>query len=95
MIKIITATQAKNLFGETIKQVYAGNDHVMVEKSGIPVVAIIPISDYEVLADSQHDVGTEIKAKIRNARRAGNSRTLLRNLARSRSASDHLKPTQS
>ncbi len=55
MIHTVSATHTKNSFGEIIKQVYAARDHVIVEKGGIPVVAIIPISEYEPIYASQRE----------------------------------------
>ena len=49
MVKVIKATEAKNRFGEIIKQAYLGEEHVIVKRGGIPVVAIVPIADYERL----------------------------------------------
>lgn len=48
-IRIVTATEAKNNFGALIKSAYARDQHLIVEKSGIPVVAIIPMADYQQL----------------------------------------------
>jgi len=45
-VRVVSATEAKNKFGEMIKHAYAGDAHLIVEKSGIPVVAIIPMADY-------------------------------------------------
>jgi len=45
-VRIVSATEAKNKFGEMIKHAYASDVHLIVEKSGIPVVAIIPMADY-------------------------------------------------
>lgn len=44
MIRTITATRAKNRFGELIKRVYTSGEHVIVEKDGLPVVMISPVS---------------------------------------------------
>ena len=49
IIRVVTATQAKNNFGAIIKAAYASDEHLIVEKSGIPVVAIIPMADYQQL----------------------------------------------
>ncbi|MBI2611868.1 type II toxin-antitoxin system prevent-host-death family antitoxin [Candidatus Gottesmanbacteria bacterium] len=49
MVKIINATEAKNHFGELIQQVYLHGQHLIVKKDKIPVVAIVPIADYEHL----------------------------------------------
>jgi prevent-host-death family protein len=48
-VRVVSATEAKNRFGEIIKHAYAADEHLIVEKSGIPVVAIIPMADYRQL----------------------------------------------
>jgi prevent-host-death family protein len=48
-VRVVSATEAKNKFGEIIKHAYAADEHLIVEKSGIPVVAIIPMVDYQRL----------------------------------------------
>ena len=50
-IRIMSATEAKNKFGAMLKQAYGADEHVIVEKGGIPVVAIIPIAAY------RHSIG--------------------------------------
>lgn len=44
----ITATQAQRRFGELIRRVFSGHEQVIVEKDGLPVMAIIPMGEYEV-----------------------------------------------
>jgi prevent-host-death family protein len=46
MVKTVTATEAKNRFGEMIKGAYLNDEHLIVKRDGIPVVAIISIQDY-------------------------------------------------
>ncbi len=57
MERTIPATRAKNNFGEVIREVYCSGVGVIVEKSGIPVVAIVPISDYESLLKNRKTGG--------------------------------------
>ncbi len=65
-IRIVTATEAKNKFGEMIKHAYASAEHLIVEKSGIPVVAIIPMSDYEQLVpQAEVDAAERVAAASR------------------------------
>ena len=64
-IATISATEAKNRFGDVIRRAYRGQEHIIVERGGIPVVAILPISDYEqflkkVQPDAIETVGTDI-----------------------------------
>jgi prevent-host-death family protein len=47
IIRIVTSTEAQNKFGEMLKRAYANAEHVIIEKSGIPVAAIIPVADYQ------------------------------------------------
>ena len=49
MVRTVTATEAQNRFGALIKHAYADEEHVIVERGGIPVVAIVPMQDYERL----------------------------------------------
>lgn len=44
---VIGATEVRNNFGKLINRVYKKQEHLIVEKSGIPVVAIIGIREYE------------------------------------------------
>lgn len=46
MLDSIPATKAKNNFGELIKRVYTSGEPVVVEKGGIPVVVILPHSQF-------------------------------------------------
>ncbi len=79
MILTIAATRVKNSFGEIIKHVYAAGDQVIVEKGGIPVAAIIPMSDYEPLYRSQGEVDQELVKKISNAGKLAQANRQLKN----------------
>ena len=61
-VRVVSATEAKNKFGEIIKHAYASDEHLIVEKSGIPVVAIIPMADYQRLVHS--GAAPEIAPKV-------------------------------
>jgi prevent-host-death family protein len=43
----IPATQAQRKFGDVIRRVFSGQEHIVVEKDGLPVVAIISMTEYE------------------------------------------------
>lgn len=51
-VRTVSATEAKSRFGEMLRRAYAGDEHLIVEKGGIAVVAIIPVSDYQQLLDA-------------------------------------------
>ncbi len=49
MPKTIPATTAHRNFAELIKRTYSGKEHFIVERGGLPVVAIISMTEYESL----------------------------------------------
>jgi prevent-host-death family protein len=75
MVRTVTATEAQNRFGALIRRAYADEEHLIVERGGIPVVAIVPMQDYERLVASEHlpeevadDVAVSSKAAAARAR---------------------------
>lgn len=46
-IRVVSATEAKNRFGEMIRHAYQDAAHLIIQRDGIPVVAILPMADYE------------------------------------------------
>lgn len=48
-VRIVTATEAQNKFGTLLKRAYAAAEHLIIERDGIPVAALIPIADYQRL----------------------------------------------
>lgn len=77
MVRTVSATEAKNRFGMMIKQAYAADEHLIVERGGIPVVAIVPIQDYaRLIADEE--LNTELAVDIAQGSRAANARNRLR-----------------
>lgn len=47
MKTVIGATEVRNNLGTLLNRVYRGEEHLVVEKLGIPVAAIINIKEYE------------------------------------------------
>jgi len=43
----ISASEARQYFGKVIQRAYSGLEHLVVEKNGLPVVAILSFRDYE------------------------------------------------
>ncbi len=72
-VRVVSATEAKNKFGEIIKHAYAANEHLIVEKSGIPVVAIIPMADYQQLVHAG-SASPEVAQKVDEASRRAQAR---------------------
>lgn len=46
-IRTVNATHAKNAFGEMLREAYQSEQHVIIEKTGMPVAVLVPIADYE------------------------------------------------
>ena len=46
-LKIVTALKARKIFGTIMNAVSFGNDQYIVERKGVPMVAIIPIKKYK------------------------------------------------
>lgn len=66
--KIIGATEARKNFSQLVNLVHRREEHLVVEKLGIPVVAIISMQDYEqyqrFLAQRMHkDLGRKMGAE--------------------------------
>ena len=70
-IKVVTATEAKNRFGDLIRGAYLREEHLIVKRDGVPVVAIIPMSDYERLVnieDMPEGIAEEVEVSIHEER---------------------------
>lgn len=56
--KVIGATEARNKLGKLLNRVYQGQEHLVIEKLGIPVAVMISMRDYEhfrrLLAQEYH-----------------------------------------
>ncbi|MGB8648694.1 MAG: type II toxin-antitoxin system Phd/YefM family antitoxin [Anaerolineae bacterium] len=48
-MRIVGARQAKNSFGEVLRRVYEDDEMQIIERSGMPVAAIISMTDLERL----------------------------------------------
>jgi prevent-host-death family protein len=75
MVRVVTATEAKNRFGEVIKRAYLNDEHLIIQRDGIPVAAIVPMADYERLipaeelpAEVAHTVSTAVKEELARQR---------------------------
>ena len=48
-VRVVPASQAKNNFGAVIKRVYENEETQIIERGGLPVAAIVSMSDLERL----------------------------------------------
>lgn len=67
MQKVIPATEVRNKLGQLLNRVHRSEEHLVVEKLGIPVAAIISMRDYEqyrqLLAAAKHaELGRKVGA---------------------------------
>jgi prevent-host-death family protein len=67
VVRIVTATEVKSNFGEIIKRAYASDEDLIVERGGIPVVAIIPISVYQKNVGAPPDAAPDIVQRVATA----------------------------
>jgi prevent-host-death family protein len=70
-IRVVTATEAKNRFGDIIRGAYLREEHLIVKRDGVPVVAIVPMSDYERLLDTEDlpaDIADEVAASVKEVK---------------------------
>ena len=67
MVKIVNATEAKNRFGDMIQRAYLRGQHLIIKRGDIPVVAIVPISDYERFIP-QDKISTDLANSMREDR---------------------------
>ncbi len=68
----IGATDVRRKFGEVVQRIYSGDKHFVVEKGGLPVVAIISMAEYAELmqARDHHETGrTERLQRFEDAAR--------------------------
>ncbi len=68
MQKVVPATEVRNNLGEFLNRVYRREEHLVVEKLGIPVAAIISMQEYDqfrrLLAQRQLiDLGRKVGAE--------------------------------
>jgi prevent-host-death family protein len=45
-VRAVSASQFKQNFGEIMRRVYEDNEIVMIERSGVPVAFLTPVSDF-------------------------------------------------
>ncbi|MBF0606487.1 MAG: hypothetical protein HQL61_02905 [Magnetococcales bacterium] len=51
MLKIISAVKTRQEIGQIMDDVYTASDTYIVEQEGIPLVAIVPMSEYKKMQD--------------------------------------------
>lgn len=67
----IPATKAHREFGDLIRRAFSGREHFIVEKDGLPVVAIISMLEYEELMKDRERRQQKLKRFEQIARQIG------------------------
>jgi prevent-host-death family protein len=68
MLNSIPASLARSNFGEIIRRVYEGAETLVVERAGLPVVAIISIDELERLLPEQAKTMPRIEMSAKRER---------------------------
>jgi prevent-host-death family protein len=68
--RAIKLTEARSTFRALVNDVYRTHDRVIVEKSGIPVAAIVSVADLERLDRFEREADNAIAA-VRATKRSG------------------------
>jgi prevent-host-death family protein len=66
----IPATQAQRKFGEVVRRVFAGREHFVVEKDGLPVMAIISMKEYDEFMQERDRRDQEKQERLKKFERA-------------------------
>src|SRR5260221_14613650 len=49
----ISSTNAQRQFGDVIRRAHSGEEHIIVQQNGLPLVAMISISEYDDLMEER------------------------------------------
>jgi prevent-host-death family protein len=63
MTVTITATEAKNRFGEVIRRVCKDGERLVVERGGLPAVVIMSVRDYQAMCEGNHRSATTVRGR--------------------------------
>jgi prevent-host-death family protein len=69
----IPASQVHRNFGELIRRAFAGKEHFIVEKDGLPVVAILSVAEYQNLLDERAGREQDHQRRLREFEAAARS----------------------
>ena len=61
----INATIAHRQFGDLIKRAFSGKEHFIVEKEGLPVVAILSMTEYDELMKEREQYEQEKQRRLK------------------------------
>jgi prevent-host-death family protein len=67
---IVRSTEVQRKFSQLLRSVFSERRHLIVEKSGLKVAVILPISDYEELLRERERGDEERQERLRRFRKA-------------------------
>lgn len=86
---VVPATEVRRKFGDIIRRAFSGKEHVIVEKDGLPVVAIISISEYEELVEEREKNSLQRESRLRQFDEA--ARTVAEQIAKTGLSDEELE----
>lgn len=87
VLRVVPASQAKNNFGELIRRVYEDDECQIIERAGLPVAAVVSISDLERLYPQKVKALPKVTT---SAERQRATQQLLKLLDAAKGTSEHL-----
>ena len=70
MERTVNATEAKTHFGKLMRRAVEGGETIIVERSGVPQIVIMPIGEYgRMKSGRKQDAVEVVLQKIRNLKR--------------------------
>lgn len=67
-VRVVGAREAKNNFGEVLRRVYEDDETQIIARSGMPVAAIISISELERVYPEKMRAVPKAKTSVKNQR---------------------------
>jgi prevent-host-death family protein len=67
----VPATDVHRNFGDLVRRTYSGQEHFIVERDGLPVVAIISMAEYEELMQERERREERLRKFEQSARAIG------------------------
>lgn len=52
-LHFLSSTDLQRNFGDTIRRVYNNKEHLVIERAGLPVAVMLPMSEYEALTKNR------------------------------------------
>lgn len=67
---VVRATEAHRNFGDLLKRVFSGREHLIIERDGLPVAAMLPIAEYEALMQEHAEREQDVQRRLKQFRQA-------------------------